>query len=330
MSNILDIKIDKWTKAAENIITSEYKKLGEVYSNAFDSIIYNLEKSSVPVHIQEDINKLKKFLDGCVDSDFVDYVRDFCSYEKWLIADYSYFRNRLNETGFWKKLESLGYVSYYKQKELEEKRKAEEAAAERRRQEELKRREEERRRAEAAAEERRRQEERRRAEERIRLEELNRKARERERKIKNIFKGIAGAAAVVAMLFLIVPNVKNSIQFNDLIEQAEMAKERNDYNQALSCLYQAQTLKLNDKRSNLLGEKFKEVKDGKESLISSLKTDINTILNTFSKVSFKYGKPENDLTKTQELIDQLSALVPEDAECAKFQKQLDYHKKRTR
>lgn len=283
MSDILDIKIDKWIKAAENIITSEYKKLDEVYSKAFDSIIYNLEKSSVPVHIQEDVHALKKYLDGCISSQFATAVRDFCKHsESTLAENYTTFRNRLNVMGFWKELESLGYVSYYKQKELEEKRKAEEAAAERRRQEELRRREEERRRAEAAAEERRRQEERRRAEERRRLEELNRKARERERKIKNIFKGIAGAAAVVAMLFLIVPNVKNSIQFNDLIEQAEAAEERNDYNQALSCLYQAQTLKLNDKRSNLLGEKFKEVKDGKEALISSLKTDINTIFGIIS------------------------------------------------
>ena len=61
-----------------------------------------------------------------------------------------------------------------------------------------------------------------------------------------------------------------------------------------------------------------------------LKSEIKSLLDVFKKISFKYGRPEDDLKLTQEKLNLLKKITPADPDIANLQKRLDYHIKRTK
>ena len=119
--------------------------------------------------------------------------------------------------------------------------------------------------------------------------------------------------------------------YKRLVEMAENFAENNDYANAIDCYKSAWERKTSDKKRREISRKIERLEVRRDEYAAGLKEEIKTLLNTFSKVSFRYGKPENDLKKTQDKINELKKLVPDDdKDVAAFQKKLDYHNKRKR
>lgn len=180
-------------------------------------------------------------------------------------------------------------------------------------------------------ERREKEQEAREAEERARRERLAREAAERARKRRNIFMIAAGAVAL-----LLYGTIKYDIVQFDFIEAreciscAEECFANEEYHQSLLYLRKARSLTKSEKKQEEISDRISQVRKVQTDKANELKAEIKTLLNTFSKVSFKYGKPVNDLKKTQEKIDKLKMIDPQDSEADKLQSNLDYHNNRTR
>lgn len=206
-------------------------------------------------------------------------------------------------------------------------------AEERRREEERKRRE-----REAAERARREREEReareraaREAEKKARRERQAREAARKIRKIRNIF-----LVAILLVGFLLYGAIKydyiqlDYIESKELLTEAENCFANEEYNDALHYFRQAEKLVSNNKKRRQISDRISEVGKIQTERTNEIKSEIQTFLNTLSKVSFKYGKPVNDIEKTQEKIDLLKKMDPQDPNLKNLQRDLDYHKNRTR
>lgn len=118
--------------------------------------------------------------------------------------------------------------------------------------------------------------------------------------------------------------------YRKLMAMAETYVDQKNYADALYCYEAALERKTSDKKRSRITRRIERVQIERDAYVVELKGEIKTLLNTFNNVSFKYGKPENDLKKTQEKIDELKKLAPSDNDVSAFQKKLDYHNKRKR
>ena len=206
--------------------------------------------------------------------------------------------------------------------------------------EEIKRRkaEEQRREREAAERARREREEReareraaRETEEKARRERQAREAARKIRKVRNIF-----LIAILLVGFLLYGAIKydyiqlDYIESKELLTEAENCFANEEYNDALHYFRQAEKLVSNNKKRRQISDRISEVGKIQTERTNEIKSEIQTFLNTLSKVSFKYGKPVNDIEKTQEKIDLLKKMNPQDPNLKNLQRDLDYHKNRTR
>lgn len=116
-------------------------------------------------------------------------------------------------------------------------------------------------------------------------------------------------------------------EYKVLMSEAESYVMQNKYDDAVNALREARNRKSRKKKIRAINERIEEVQNMKSDAIEQLKQEITTILNTFKTASFKYGRPENDFKTTQEKIDLLKSMS-DDADCKKFQEDLDNIRKR--
>jgi len=119
-------------------------------------------------------------------------------------------------------------------------------------------------------------------------------------------------------------------EYHELIETSVRYFEEEDYQNARTCLEQALARKTNDKRKGIVTGYIQVVDDMREKRIPELKSEVKDLLDKLKGMSFKNGKPEEELALAQQKIDILRKNVPDDPEIDKFQTRLDYHKSRTR
>lgn len=119
-------------------------------------------------------------------------------------------------------------------------------------------------------------------------------------------------------------------EYKGLLVQAEECIANEDYYHAVKYLKQAQERKTSERKRNQISSEITIVQSLLDEQAVILKSEIKSLLDVFKKVSFKYGRPENDLKLTQEKLDLLKKISPADPDIADLQKRLDYHIKRTK
>lgn len=317
------IDVREWSKQGREILASREKLDSKInnkfYSKDFEYVYYAISKSSVDFDaVNRSLTALNQCATGLSSSNHLKAtVRQF-------VASSNEFYKPDNVDEFRRMLKSNGWLPV--DPEVEMRRAREEAERVRREREARQRAEQE---ALRRAEERSRRE--REARERAERETRERERRKREeakRKVVRTFFWAAAAAALIYILLVGLPAYKyRYTEYNALMAKAEKCIEGGQYDEAVKAFQDARSRKSSTKKINEIDGRIAEVLQQKQERIKELKQDIETILKTFRTYSFKYGRPENDFNATQQKIDLLRQLS-NDADCARFQTQLDNIRKR--
>lgn len=119
-------------------------------------------------------------------------------------------------------------------------------------------------------------------------------------------------------------------EYKELLIKADECIANEDYYHAIKYLTQAQDRKTSEKKRNQIQSEIVKTQLLLDEQAIIIKSEIKSLLDVFKKISFKYGRPEDDLKLTQGKLDQLKKITPADPEIADLQKRLDYHIKRTK
>lgn len=119
-------------------------------------------------------------------------------------------------------------------------------------------------------------------------------------------------------------------EYKELLAKADECISNEDYYHAIKYLKQAQDRKTSERKRNQISSEIARVQSLLDEQAVVLKSEIKSLLDVFKKISFKYGRPEDDLKLTQEKLDLLKKITPADPDIANLQKRLDYHIKRTK
>lgn len=119
-------------------------------------------------------------------------------------------------------------------------------------------------------------------------------------------------------------------EYKELLIKADECIANEDYYHAIKYLKQAQDRKTSEKKRNQIQSEIVKTQLLLDEQAIIIKSEIKSLLDVFKKISFKYGRPEDDLKLTQGKLDQLKKITPADPEIADLQKRLDYHMKRTK
>lgn len=119
-------------------------------------------------------------------------------------------------------------------------------------------------------------------------------------------------------------------EYKELLIKADECIANEDYYHAIKYLKQAQDRKTSEKKRNQIQSEIVKTQLLLDEQAIIIKSEIKSLLDVFKKISFKYGRPEDDLKLTQGKLDQLKKITPADPEIADLQKRLDYHIKRTK
>lgn len=119
-------------------------------------------------------------------------------------------------------------------------------------------------------------------------------------------------------------------EYKELLTKADECIAGEDYYHAIKYLKQAQERKTSERKRNRISSKIIKTQALLDEQAQELKSEIKSLLDVFKKISFKYGRPEDDLKLTQEKLDLLKKITPDDPDIAYLQKRLDYHIKRTK
>lgn len=293
--------VREWSEQGLEILASKEKLDSKInkkyYSKDFEYVYYAISKSSVDFNaITQSLTALNQRATGLSSSDHLkEVVRQF-------IASSKEFYKPTNIDEFRRLLRSNGLMPV----DPEEKRRRAREEAER-----IRREREARQRAEQEARER----------ERRRREEAYR------RTMRIIYRIVAVVLIVVGITFGLPSYRYHHTEYKALMSDAENYVKQDKYDEALKAFSDARDRKSSKKKINAINARITEVQNMKSAKIRQLKQEIETILNTFRTTSFKYGRPENDFKTTQEKINLLKSLS-DDADCKKYQKDLDKIKKR--
>ena len=157
---------------------------------------------------------------------------------------------------------------------------------------------------------------------------------------QSTFKSLAlafiGLAITVSLALLIVSKhdfghktiAYHRGEYRALLEEADSCIVNEDYYHAIKYLKLAQERKTSERKRNRISTKINNTQSLLDKQVEQLKTDIKSLLDVFKKISFKYGRPDNDLKTTQEKLDLLKKYAPADPDIENLQKRLDYHKQR--
>lgn len=119
-------------------------------------------------------------------------------------------------------------------------------------------------------------------------------------------------------------------EYKELLAKADECIASEDYYSAIKHLEEARERKTSERKREAVSNRIAETQALLDEQARVLKSEINSLLDIFKRISFKYGRPEEDLKLTQEKLDQLKKITPEDPEIADLQKKLDYHINRTK
>lgn len=119
-------------------------------------------------------------------------------------------------------------------------------------------------------------------------------------------------------------------EYKELLTKADECISNEDYYHAIKYLKQAHDRKTSEHKRNQISSEITRVQSLLDEQAVALKSEIKSLLDVFKKISFKYGRPEDDLKLTQEKLDLLKKISPADPDIADLQKRLDYHIKRTK
>lgn len=321
-------EINDWCNAGEIILLhcdrlNPRGDANQENSKNFKVLYFNLSKAPLPDSKYKDTFKALNKRAGQLGSadKLSDTIKDFIALSQ------KFCKNEAAHKEFQMLIRKEGKIPV--DEEEIKRRKAEEQ----RREEERKRREWEA--AERARREREAKEARERAareaEERARREQQAREAARKARKVRNFI-----LTCIVLILALLYGAIKydyikiDYLECKEYLAKAEMCFSNGEYNDALYFYREARNLVESEKKKEKISDKIKHVRKVQTDMANELKAEIRVLLNTFSKVSFKYGKPVNDLKTTQEKINLLKKIDPNDPDLKELQSDLDYHNKRTR
>lgn len=119
-------------------------------------------------------------------------------------------------------------------------------------------------------------------------------------------------------------------EYKELLAKSDECIASEDYYSAIKHLEEARERKTSERKREAVSNRIAETQALLDEQARVLKSEINSLLDIFKRISFKYGRPEEDLKLTQEKLDQLKKITPEDPEIADLQKKLDYHINRTK
>lgn len=350
----LEKDISDWSEIGRSIFAQKERlddKANDIqYSKDFETVYYAVSKSYIDANaVQVSMQRLKKRMTSLSSSDPLKRtLREFVAISMRL-----YDRN--NSLEFKRFLISNGRMpvdpveEMRKAKELEEKRRKEAEEKERvlrerqrREREERERREreekerkakelEEKQRKEAEEKERVLRERQRREMERQRREEEKRKciAYENRIRLEHIVKIVVSVLIFVMIILIIVlTSIKSSKnkEYYRLLADADRYVTEMLYDDALASIDEARKVKTDKNTLSILYQKELDIRSEKIKKTENLKKEIQTALNVFRNISFKYGRPESDIKTVQEKINTLKKIAPNDADT--YQKELDKLKKR--
>lgn len=155
---------------------------------------------------------------------------------------------------------------------------------------------------------------------------------------KSLISAFIGLAITVSIaLFVVVKHdyghktiAYHRGEYKELLAKADECISNEDYYHAIKYLKQAQDRKTSERKRNQISSEIARVQSLLDAQAVVLKSEIKYLLDVFKKISFKYGRPEDDLKLTQEKLDLLKKITPADPDIANLQKRLDYHIKRTK
>lgn len=315
----LEKEVSIWHEAGQKIISTKDslndKANDTLYSKDFETVYYAISKSSIDINaVQASMTKLKK---RCTSLSSANPLKESL---RTFLATSAHLYERANMSEFGRILARNGWTPL----DLEEEMRRAKAAEERRRREaeEKRRREEEQKRREA--EERRRRE----------AEAWQRHLKDVAAANKRRFKRIAITCSVLMSFIIVIIIVVSSITAKENKEYARLLAEADKfttemlYGDALNSIDKARKIKRDKKTSVALYQKEIEIRQERTKKTEELKQEISTFLNTFKNISFKYGRPDNDIRITQEKILLLKKIAPDDNEADIYQQALDKQKKR--
>lgn len=155
---------------------------------------------------------------------------------------------------------------------------------------------------------------------------------------KSLISAIIGLAMTVSIALFVVTKhdyghktiAYHRGEYKELLTKADKCISNEDYYHAIKYLKQAHDRKTSERKRNQISSEITRVQSLLDEQAVVLKSEIKSLLDVFKKISFKYGRPEDDLKLTQEKLDLLKKISPADPDIADLQKRLDYHIKRTK
>ena len=323
----LEKEVSIWHETGQKIISQKDslndKANDTLYSKDFETVYYAISKSSIDINaVQASMTKLKKRCTSLSSANpLKESLRNF-------LATSAHLYERANMSEFGRILVRNGWTPLDPEEEM---RRAKAAEERRRREAEEKRRKE-------AEEKRRREEEqkRREAEERRRREaeawqrHLKDVAAANKRRVKRIAITCSVLMSFIIVIIIVVSsiNAKENKEYARLLAEADKFTTEMLYGDALNSIDKARKIKSDKKTSVALYQKEIEIRQERMKKTEELKQEISTFLNTFKNISFKYGRPDNDIRITQEKILLLKKIAPDDKEADIYQQALDKQKKR--
>lgn len=155
---------------------------------------------------------------------------------------------------------------------------------------------------------------------------------------KSLISAFIGLAITVSTALLVVTKhdyghktiAYHRGEYKELLAKADECIANEDYYHAIEYLKQAQDRKTSERKRNRISSEIAIAQSLLDTQAVVLKSEIKSLLDVFKKISFKYGRPEDDLKLTQEKLELLKKITPDDPDIASLQKRLDYHIKRTK
>jgi len=117
-------------------------------------------------------------------------------------------------------------------------------------------------------------------------------------------------------------------EYRALLAEADSCIVNEDYYHAIKYLKKAQERKTSKRKIDKISKEIDDTQFLLDKKVEQLKAEIKSLLDVFKKISFKYGRPDNDLKTTQEKLNLLKKYAPADPDIENLQKRLDYHKQR--